>query len=470
MVVGDFLYQTEVLVIGGGPGGYTAAIRAAQLGKEVTLVEKKALGGVCLNEGCIPSKALIAQADQFYKLKKLADRGIEVQKASLNFRKFQKWKRTDVVSKLANGVAALCNKNKVNVIYGEAVITDHQEVRIMTEHGSQRYHFQQCILATGSCPLELPMLPFGERILSSSEALELTEIPKQLIIVGGGYIGIEMGTAFAKLGSKVTILEAAPNILPSFEKSMVELIKRNLKRLGVTIHTKSVVRQSEATDDGVNITIQIGDKEEVISADYCLVTIGRTPNTRQLGLETIGITLTDTGLIETDQQCKTNVQNIFAIGDITQGSALAHKAAYEGKVAAEVIAGIDRVIDYVAMPSVIFSDPEIACVGLTEQQAKEQGYEVKVGKFPFSINGKALSSDETEGYVKIIADQDERVIGVQMIGSQASNLIGEAALAIEMGAKVEDICLTIHPHPTLTEGLLEASEALLKKAIHLVNF
>ncbi|WP_423798640.1 dihydrolipoyl dehydrogenase [Neobacillus sp. SAB-20_R2A] len=469
MVVGDFLYQTEVLVIGGGPGGYTAAIRAAQLGKEVILVEKKALGGVCLNEGCIPSKALITEADHYYKLNKLAERGIEVQKVSLNFQRFQNWKRTNVISKLSNGVASLCEKNKVKTIYGEAVFTDNQEVRIMTEHGSQRYHFQNCVLATGSSPMELPALPFGERILSSSEALELTDIPKKLIIVGGGYIGIELGTAFAKLGSQVTILEAATNILPNFDKGMVDHIKRNLKRMGVTIHTKSVVRQSEEAKEGVFVTVQIDDKEVVLSADYCLVTAGRTPNTRKIGLEKIGVKMTGTGLIETDYQCKTNVQNIYAIGDITTGPALAHKASFEGKIAAEVIAGIDSIKDNVAIPLVIFSDPEIACVGLNEQEAKEQGYEVKVGKFPFAVNGKALSSDETEGYVKIIADLNERVIGVQMIGYQVSNLIGEAALAIEMGAKVEDICLTIHPHPTLTEGLLEASEALLKKAIHLVN-
>lgn len=469
MVVGDFLYETEVLVIGGGPGGYTAAIRAAQLGKEVTLVEKKALGGVCLNEGCIPSKALISEADQFHKLGKLSDRGIEIQQISLDFRKFQNWKKTSVVSKLTDGIATLCKKNNVNTIIGEVVFTSKQEVRVMIEHGSQRFRFQHCIIATGSSPMELPKFPFGERIITSSEALELDELPQKLIIIGGGYIGIELGTAFAKLGTTVTILEASTSILSNFEKPMVELIKRNLKKLGVTIHTDAIINHSQENPDAVEVSININGAEQIIQGDYCLVTVGRSPNSRNIGLEHIGIKLNSNGLIETDLQCRTNISTIYAIGDVVQGPALAHKASYEGKIAAEVISGKQSFIDYAAIPTVIFSDPEIASVGLDEQQAKEQGYEVKVGKFPFAVNGKALSSGETDGYVKVLADQDDRVLGIQMIGNQVSNLIGEAALAIEMGAKVDDICLTIHAHPTLSEGILEASESLLKKAIHLVN-
>lgn len=468
MVVGDFLYETEVLVIGGGPGGYTAAIRAAQLGKAVTLVEKKALGGVCLNEGCIPSKALITEAEQFYKLSRLADRGIEVNQVNLNFRKFQNWKRDNVVSKLSNGVKTLCSKNNIKIIFGEAVFTDYQEVRILSEHGSQRYHFQNCIIATGSSTKELPELPFGGRILSSSEALELQEVPKQMIIVGGGYIGIELGTAYAKLGSKITILEASNNILSGTDEQLVQVVKRNLKKLGVNILTNAFVKQSKVMEESVQVNVQFNGEEHLLETEYCLVTAGRFPNTKNIGLEQIGVKVNENGLIETDWQCRTSIPFIYAIGDVVKGPALAHKASYEGKIAAEAISGMNNVIDYIAMPTVIFSDPEIASVGLTEQQAKDQGHEIKIGKFPFLMNGRALSTDETEGFVKILADQDDRVLGVQMVGYQASNLIGEAALAIEMGATVDDICFTIHPHPTLTEGFLEASEALLKKAIHII--
>lgn len=469
MVVGDFLYETEVLVIGGGPGGYTAAIRAAQLGKEVTLVEKKSLGGVCLNEGCIPSKALISEANQYYHMMELEERGIQVGQVNINFPKFQNWKNANVVSKLSQGVETLCKKNQVTIISGEAIITDYQEVRIMTEHGSQRYHFKHCIIATGSSPVEIPAIPFGGRVLSSTEALELQEIPDEMIIVGGGYIGIELGTAFAKLGTKITVLEGTSTILPMFEKPMVDLVKRNLKKLGATIYTDVSIHKSEVSDGHVHVIAEFKNEEHVFQGDYCLVTAGRSPNLRNFGLEQIGVAMTESGFIEINQQCRTNIQNIYAIGDIVPGPALAHKASYQGKIAAEAIAGHDSIVDYQALPFIVFSDPEIASVGLSEQQAKEQGYEVKVGKFPFVVNGKALSAGETEGYVKIVADEDEHVLGVHIIGHQASNLIGEAALAIEMGAKVEDICSTIHAHPTLTESIMEASEALLKKAIHLVN-
>ncbi|OLO37004.1 dihydrolipoyl dehydrogenase [Alkalihalophilus pseudofirmus] len=469
MVVGDLLNETEVLVIGGGPGGYTAAIRAAQLGKEVTLVEKKALGGVCLNEGCIPSKALITEAEHYYNLKELTERGIDINGVSLDFKKFQSWKNTNVVSKLSEGVATLCKKNNVRTVIGEAFFIEKNEVRIMSEHGSNRYRFQHCIIASGSSPIELPVLPYGQRILSSTQALELQEIPKEMIIVGGGYIGIELGTAFAKLGTNITILEGSSSILPVFDKPIVDIVKRKLKKLGVTIYTEAVVKSSDVTTYGVQVKVEIDGTELIIPGDYCLVTAGRKPNTHQLGLEALGVEVNDSGYINIDQQCKTNISNIFAIGDIVPGPALAHKASYEGKVAAEVIAGHSNVIDYLAIPAVVFSDPEVAVVGLSEQQAKDEGLNVKVGKFPFVANGRALSTGETDGYVKIVADEDEYVLGVQIIGHHASNMIGEAALAIELGAKVEDICATIHAHPTQAEGIMEASEALLKKAIHMVN-
>jgi dihydrolipoamide dehydrogenase len=469
MVVGDFIAGTDVLVIGGGPGGYTAAIRAAQLGQEVTLIEKKALGGICLNEGCIPSKALISAAEDYHKLSKMAARGIEVGQATLNFSKFQEWKNKQVVSRLSGGIAALCKSNNVNVMEGEAYFTDKNEVRVISDYASQRIRFGHCIIATGSRPIEISTLPFGGRILSSTEALSLDEIPGSMIVVGGGYIGIELGTAFAKFGTKVTIIEATSSILPGFDIEMSRILKKNLKKLGVHIHTVATVIRNEAAEHNVTITAHMEEQEEMFQADYCLVTVGRRPNTEHLGLKEIGIRVDDKGLIQINEQCRTSVPHIYAVGDVVPGPALAHKASYEGKVAAEAIANLHSAIDYVGLPAVIFSDPEIATVGLDENQAKEQGYQVKVGKFPFSANGRALTSDETEGFTKIVADEDERVLGVQIIGSQASNMISGAVLAMEMGAKVEDISLTIHPHPTLAEGILEASESLLKKAIHMVN-
>lgn len=469
MVVGSFSVYTEVLVIGGGPGGYSAAIRAAQLGKEVTLVEKKTLGGVCLNEGCIPSKALISAADDFYKLQDLHERGVEVQQSSINFQKFQEWKNKQVVSKLSQGVSTLCKNNHVTIVEGEATFSGDHEVRIVSEYSTQTIHFEHCILATGSRPVELPSLPFGKRIISSTEALSLKEVPKSMIVVGGGYIGIELGTAYAKLGTNVTILEAAPTILAQFETSIVSIVKKKLKKLHVDVQTGAYVTSSEVSENDVKVKVEMEGKEKQLEADYCLVTAGRRPNTDGLGLEIIGLQTLENGLIAVDHQCRTDINHIFAIGDIVPGPALAHKASYEGKIAAEAIARMDSIVDYQAIPAVVFSDPEIAVVGLSEEEAKEQGNHVKVGKFPFIANGRALSTNESEGFVKVIADENDYVLGVQIIGSHASDLIGEAALAIEMGAKVDDICLTIHPHPTLTEGLLEASEVLLKKAIHIVN-
>ncbi|WP_243292044.1 dihydrolipoyl dehydrogenase [Bacillus sp. FJAT-47783] len=469
MVVGSFSVHTEVLVIGGGPGGYSAAIRAAQLGKEVTLVEKSTLGGVCLNEGCIPSKALIAAAEDFYNLQDYRERGIEVEQPSINFQKFQEWKDKQVISKLSQGVSALCKNNHVTIVEGEATFTGNHEVRIVSEYSTQTIHFEQCILATGSRPIEFPALPFGGRILSSTEALSLKEVPKSMIVVGGGYIGIELGTAYAKLGTSVTILEAAPTILAQYEKSIVSIVKKKLKKLHVDVQTGAYVTSSEVSENDVKVKIEMKGEEKQLHADYCLVTTGRRPNTDGLGLETIGLQTLENGFIAVDHQCRTDINHIFAIGDIVPGPALAHKASYEGKIAAEAIARMDSIVDYQAIPAVVFSDPEIAVVGLSEEEAKEQGNHVKVGKFPFIANGRALSTNESEGFVKVIADENDYVLGVQIIGSHASDLIGEAALAIEMGAKVDDICLTIHPHPTLTEGLLEASEVLLKKAIHIVN-
>lgn len=469
MVVGEFTTEVDVLVIGAGPGGYTAAIRAAQLGKSVAVVDKDEVGGVCLNRGCIPSKSLISAAHQYEMMHHASDIGIRAEGVQIDFAKVQEWKNS-VVKKLTGGVSSLLKGNKIQRLKGEVLFVNENEVRVFEGYEVNRYRFNHCIIATGSRPIELKAFPFGERILSSTEALDLQEIPKSLVVIGGGYIGIELGQTFAKFGTEVTVLEGSDTILPGFEKEMSRFVSRNLKKLGVTVYTEALAQSSEQTDAGVTVTFTAKGEEKKVSADYVLVTVGRRPNTDELGLEAIKMELTDRGLIKVDHQCKTNVPNVYAIGDIVEGPALAHKASYEGKVAAEVIAGLPSIIDYKAIPAVVFSDPEVASVGLNETEAKEQGYEVLVGKFPYAANGRSLSMNAGDGFVKIIGDKETKlVLGAQIVGPEASNLIAEVGLAIEMGTTLEDISLTIHAHPTLGEMVMEAAEGALGHAIHQIN-
>lgn len=466
MVVGEFTTEVDVLVIGSGPGGYVAAIRAAQLGKNVTIVDKDQVGGVCLNRGCIPSKALISVSHRYEEMQGGADLGLSAQNVSLDFTKAQQWKDS-VVKKLTGGVQALLKGNKVQIVPGEAIFVEKNQVRVLNGYEVNRYQFNHCIIATGSRPIELKAFPFGKRILSSTEALNLKEIPKRLIVIGGGYIGIELGQTYAKLGSQVTILEGADHILPGFEKSLTQLVTKSLKRTRVEIHTNAMARSATQTETEVTVTFQVGDETKTVTGDYLLVTVGRRPNTDELGLEQIGLQTDKRGLIEINEKCQTNIPNVYAIGDIVKGPALAHKASYEGKVAAEVLAGLSSVIDYKAIPAVVFSDPEMASVGLSEAEAAEKGISYIVGRFSYGANGRALSANQPEGTVKIIAEKEKRIVlGAQIVGYEASNLIAEAALAIEMGATLEDISLTIHAHPTLAEMVMEASEAALGHGIH----
>jgi dihydrolipoamide dehydrogenase len=468
VVVGEFTEEVDVLVIGGGPGGYVAAIRAAQLGKQVTLVEKAELGGVCLNRGCIPSKALISAAHHYEAAKEQPYPGISTT-VELDFAKVQAWKQS-VVDKMTGGVKTLLKGNKVNVVQGEAFFTKPNEVRVMSEHEGKTLRFNHCILATGSRPIELKSIPFGGRVLSSTEALALDHVPESLIVIGGGYIGIELGQTYAKFGSKVTIIEGTESILPTFDAQLSRLVVRNLKKYNVDIYTKALAQGVEETENGVTLTFTVDGKEQKISAEYVLVTVGRRPNTDDLGLEQIGVKIGDKGLIEVDQQGRTSVPNIFAIGDIVPGPALAHKASYEGKVAAEVIAGHPSVVDYRCIPAVVFSDPEIATVGLSEEEAKKQYGEISVGRFPYGANGRAVALNADAGFVKLIADKQSGVlVGAQVIGIEASNLIAELGLAIEMGATLEDISLTIHAHPTLGEMVMEAADVALGSPIHIVS-
>ncbi|MFD1018011.1 dihydrolipoyl dehydrogenase [Thalassobacillus hwangdonensis] len=467
MVVGDFPIELDTLVVGAGPGGYVAAIRAAQTGQKVTIADKGALGGVCLNVGCVPSKALIQAGHRYEHAKGAEDMGIASENTSVDFSKVQEWKGK-VVDKLTGGVEGLLKGNKVDIVKGEVYFVDKNTVRIMDDKNSQTYTFKNCIIATGSRPIELPNFKYSDRVLDSTGALGLKEIPKKMVVIGGGYIGTELGTAYANFDTEVTILEGTKDILGGFEKQMTQLVKKRLKKKGVEVITNAMAQGVEETEDGVKVKYEVKGEEKTIEADYLLVTVGRRPNTDELGLEQVGVEMTDKGIIKIDKQCRTSVDNIFAIGDIVDGPPLAHKASYEGKIAAEVIAGEKSEIDYLGIPAVVFSDPELASVGYTEAEAKDAGYEVNASKFPFAANGRALSLNETDGFVKLVTRKDDGlVIGAQIAGANASDMIAELGLAIEAGMTAEDLALTIHAHPTLGEISMEAAEVALGTPIHI---
>ncbi|HAR5742214.1 TPA: dihydrolipoyl dehydrogenase [Staphylococcus pseudintermedius] len=466
MVVGDFPIETDTIVIGAGPGGYVAAIRAAQLGQKVTIVEKGNLGGVCLNVGCIPSKALLNVSHRFEQAQHGADLGITAENVSLDFDKVQSFKGS-VVSKLTGGVESLLKGNKVEIVSGEAYFVDEHSLRVMDDKSAQTYNFKNAIVATGSRPIQIPNFEFGGRILDSTGALNLQEVPKKLVVVGGGYIGSELGTAYANFGTEVTILEGAKEILGGFEKQMVAPVKKEMKAKGMIIETEALAKSAEETDNGVKVTYEVKGEEKTIEADYVLVTVGRRPNTDELGLEEVGVKLTDRGLVEVDKQSRTSVDSIYAIGDIVPGLPLAHKASYEAKVAAEAIAGQNSEVDYIGMPAVCFTEPELAQVGYTEAQAKEEGLDIKASKFPYQANGRALSLNDTNGFVKLVTlKEDDTLIGAQVVGTNASDVIAELGLAIEAGMNAEDIALTVHAHPTLGEMSMEAAEKALGLPIH----
>lgn len=470
MVVGEIAMGTDLLVIGAGPGGYVAAIRAAQLGQDVTLVEEaETLGGVCLNHGCIPSKALIYVAGLYARIPELGAMGIKAGSVKLDIGQLQSWKET-VVKRLTSGVAQLCKGNDIQILQGKAVFTSPKKVLVENEHGTQAIEFKNCIVATGSRSIELPHIPFdGETVISSRQALKLTEAPEKLVIIGGGYIGLELGTVWAQLGSKVTVIEMMEQLLPGTDLELVRIVERNLKKLGVEIHLKSKAKQLKKGKDSLQVIVESPEGELSVEAAKVLVSVGRRPNTDGLEPQQGGIELNGKGFIVIDGQLRTSNPHIYAIGDVAGQPMLAHKASHEGRVAAEICAGHASGPDWQVVPAVVFTDPEIAYCGLSEQQAQAQGYKPLIGKFPFAALGRALTMGEPEGFVKIIADADSKqVLGVQIVGPEASNLISEAALAIELGARLDDLAMTIHPHPTLPEGLMEAAEVALGEAIHLL--
>lgn len=470
MVVGDFPIETDTLVLGAGPGGYVAAIRAAQLGQKVTIVEKSNLGGVCLNVGCIPSKALIAAGHRYETALNSESMGITAENVKVDFSKVQDWKAS-VVNKLTSGVEGLLKGNKVEIVRGEGYFVDANTIRVMDENSAQTYTFKNAIIATGSRPIELPTFKYSNRVINSTGALNLPEIPKKLVIIGGGVIGVELGTAYANFGTEVTILEGSDELFAgAFEKQMSSIVARNLKKKGADIVTNALAKGVVENDNGVVVTYEAKGEEKTVEADYVLVTVGRRPNTDEMGLDQVGVDMSDRGVINIDAQCRTNIPNIFAIGDIVAGPQLAHKASYEGKIAAEVIAGHNAQIDYLGIPAVVFSDPELASVGYTEKQAKDEGIEVVGSKFPFAANGRALALDSAEGFLKLVTrKEDGLVIGAQIAGPSASDMIAELGLAIEAGMTAEDLAMTIHAHPTLGEITMEAAEVAIGSPIHIIK-
>lgn len=466
MVVGDFPIELDTVVIGAGPGGYVAAIRAAQMGQKVAVIEKGNVGGVCLNVGCIPSKALIHAGEVLESATHSEFMGIQTEKATIDFAKTQEWKAS-VVNKLTSGVRYLLKKNGVEIIEGEAIFVDDNHLRVMTEESGQSYSFEHAIIATGSTPVEIPSLAYGTRIIDSTGALNLQEVPKSLVIVGGGVIGCELGTAYAHLGSEVTILEGADRILPPFDADLSKLVTKEMGKQGIKIETSVMAKSATETETEATLVYEKDEAEHTLMADYILVAVGRKPNTKELGLEMASVEVDERGFIQVDECGRTTNESIFAIGDIVVGPQLAHKASYEGKVAAEVISGKDVTVDYRAIPAVAFTSPEVATTGVTLSEIEGDDRFV-VSTFPLASNGRALSLNATDGFIRFISTKENEIlVGCQIAGPSASDLIAEATLAIEAGMNVEDVALTIHPHPSLSETLMDTAELAQGMPIHI---
>ncbi len=470
MVVGSVSRGCQVVVIGAGPGGYVAAIRLAQLGKDVLLVERDStLGGVCLNVGCIPSKAMIHASDLAHEVQHAENMGITVDGLSVDLPKLVGWK-DGIVERLTSGVGFLCEKSGVDVLHGEARFLSDRKLAVATDDGVVEVEFEQAVVATGSRPMALKGLDFdGEKLIGSTEALSLGEVPKKMVVIGGGYIGLELGTVYAKLGSEVTVVEFLPSLLPDLDPEVGKVLARQLKKLKVKLLLEHRAESFEAGDPSVVVAKNAKNEEVRLEADVALMSVGRLPNSDGLDLGEAGIKTDDKGFIEVDDRQQTSAAGIFAIGDVAGGALLAHKAYQEAKVAAEVIAGHAAAFDSV-VPAVIYTDPEVAWAGLGENQAREAGHDVVTGTFPFKASGRAMSLDATDGFVKAIADaESKQLLGIVAVGRGVSEFIGEATLALEMGAFLEDVALTIHPHPTMSEALQEAIEGALGQAVHMVN-
>ena len=452
-------FEYDVLVLGAGPGGYTAAFRAADLGQRVALVERfPELGGVCLNVGCIPSKALLHTASVIEEAASMEKHGVSFGEPFIDIDRLRGFKDS-VVKKLTGGLAGMAKQRKVDVIQGLGSFSGPHEVVVETGDGRKALTFRNAIIAVGSQSLELGGMPWGDpRLMDSTDALELEEIPARLLVVGGGIIGLEMACVYQALGSKVTVVELTPGLMPGTDPDLVKPLQRRISERYEAIHLETAVNRIDVADDGLLAHFE-GKHTGKEMFDRVLVAVGRTPNGGKIKAESAGVEVTDRGFIPVDGQMRTNVPHIFAIGDVVGQPMLAHKASHEGKVAAEVCAGEKSAFDARVIPSVAYTDPEIAWVGVTEAEARESGLKIGVGKFPLAASGRAIGIDRTEGFTKLLFDaSSKRIIGAGITGPNAGDLIAECALAIEMGAEAADIGLTIHPHPTLSESVAMAAE------------
>jgi dihydrolipoamide dehydrogenase len=458
----------DVLVIGAGPAGYVCAIRCAQLGLKTAVVEKAHIGGVCLNVGCIPSKALIAASKLVEKIKHADLMGIKAKFEGLDVGALVAWK-AGIVEKLTSGVGGLLKNHKIDTFVGEAKLVAKDKVEV-TGKDKQTLTAKNIVIATGSTPIEVPGFAFdGKQVWSSTDALQPKSLPKRLIVIGGGYIGLELGLVYHKLGSEVRVLEFMDRVLPGMEADLSKEMGRSLKKKKIDVHLKTKATGFKKGKNGLEVTAEVDGKAQTFECDVVLSCVGRRPNGKGLGLEAVGVKVDDKGFVPVDHRRMTNVPGIYAIGDVAGQPMLAHKGSHEGIVAASAIAG-DKgaAYDPACIPAVIFTDPEIASVGLSVDEAKAQGFEAVEGRFPFAASGRAMSLNETEGWVKVVADQKtDKVLGVHMIGPEVTELIAEAALAIEMGATVADLTATIHAHPTLPEAMMEAAEAVHSMAVHI---
>lgn len=472
------LEQHGTVIIGAGPGGYVAAIRAAELGQQVTVIEESdTLGGICLNVGCVPSKALISGGERLRHTRDASMYGISAKEVDFDFSALQDWKQHEVVDRMTKGVAGLLKKHDVEIIRGSAALVSDTEIHVMPAGPQQfmsvadprRIAFSDLIIATGSRPVEIPGFRFGGRVLDSTGGLNLPNVPDEFVVIGGGYIGTELAGAYADFGSHVTILEGTEQILPNFEPDLVSVVEKRLRAKGVDIITGVRARSADQDDSQVHVTFEKkGGETRTLAADYCMITVGRTPNSEALGLETTSVEVDKHGLIKVDKQGFTGVDHIYAVGDVTMGPALAHMAFMEGKTAAGAVAGQADENEYFSVPAVCFSDPEIATVGMTAAQAEQNGLSADVAKFPFAGNARAVSLGESKGFVRLVFTVDTgTLVGAQIVGPGASDLVSELSTAVNCQLNVEDVSLTIHPHPTLGEPIQEAADIARGLPTHL---
>ena len=461
----------DAIVLGGGPGGYVCAIRLAQLEQKVLCIEKDEVGGVCLNWGCVPSKAIIATSHTFEKVKS-ANNGLLVDNPRIDPEKLQVWKE-GIVKKLTGGIRGLFKSNGVDLVQGDGRFTGPRTLSVKTREGTTETFeaTKAVVVATGSSTIEIPTFEFdGKKIIGAKEAVSLREIPKRLLVIGGGIIGMELGGAYQRFGSELVVVEALPGVLTGVDADVAAVVEKAYVKRGAKILKGAKALGYEHQSDGsVAVRVDVAGKVETIVTDVVLVAVGMRPNGAGLGLEELGVKI-ERGFVPSDNVGQTNVPGVYAIGDCSSMPMLAHKAMKEGEVVAEVIAGHRAAKDWVAIPGAIFTDPEIGTVGLGEQQAKERGLDVRVGRFPFAALGRAMAASETEGFIKIVADKTtHEILGVHIVGPSATDLISEGALALEMHAFLEDMALTIHPHPTLGEGMMEAALHGLGQAVHILN-